>query len=214
MTRAPEPLAEAETSHVAAERGGEPVPLARAGVGFRRGRGLMLISLWAALGLGLAGLWQLLSHGDEARVYGELGRNINGIRQHSFDAFWECALEGVDFRGLRNNAELTGWLRMLAEDAGPQDYAAHLREDCSPKLEPIAPRLAQLIVPADLSTDVASLQRTAAQLQTHLSSWLACLDRGEPDCAGALQGIARSWFEFQTAHASVNKTLKHRLEKR
>ena len=107
----------------------------------------------------------------------------------------------------------------LAQDAGPEDYAAHLREDCAHKLDPIAPRLAQLIVPADLQTDVASLQRAAAQLQTHLSGWIACLDRGEPACAGAarasaLNGIARSWFEFQTAHASINKTLKLRLEKR
>jgi hypothetical protein len=219
MTSAPEPRAEAETPNVAAGRGAlgtVGVPLARAGVSFRRGRGLMLAGLLGALGVGLAGLWQLLSHDDEARVYGELGRSINGIRQQYFDGFWECALSGLPARGLRSNTELIEWLRMLAQDSGAQDYAAHLREDCAQKLDPIGPRLGQLIAPPDLAQDVATLQRSAAQLQTHLAAWTACLDRSQPSCDDAreLNGIARGWFEFQAAHASINKTLKLRLEKR
>jgi len=218
MDRVPEPL-KAGTRDVAADRGSEPLPLARVGAGFKRGRGVMLLGLLGALALGLAGLWELLSHDDEARVYGELGRKINGIRLESFDDFWECALEGVDFRAVRNNAELTGQLRRLTQGEGGRDYALHLREDCATRLEPIAPQLAELIVPPDLQADVTTLQRAATQLSEHLSSWLTCLERGDAACdqaerKPALDGIARSWFEFQTAHAAINKTLKLRLEKR
>ena len=137
----------------------------------------MLLGLLALLGLGGAGLWQLLSHDDEARVYGELGRKINGIRQLFFDGFWECALdgEGIDARSVRNNTELTHWLRTLSDDADAKDYAAHLRDDCASTLEPIAPELDQLIVPADLKADVSRLQRAATHLKQSVDDWISCL---------------------------------------
>ena len=216
-----EPLAKAGTRDVAAERGSEAVPLARVGAVFKRGRGLMLLGLLALLGLGGAGLWQLLSHDDEARVYGELGRKINGIRQLFFDGFWECALdgEGVDARSVRNNTELTHWLRTLSDDADAKDYAAHLRDDCASTLEPIAPELDQLIVPADLKADVSRLQRGATHLKQSVDNWISCLQMGQTACDLSasqphLDAIARSWFEFQTAHAAINRTLRLRLEKR
>lgn len=215
----PDPLARAGSRDVAAERGSESLPLARIGAVFKRDRRLMLLGLIGALALGAAGLWQLLSHDDEARVYGELGRKINGVRQLCFDAFWKCALEGVDARAVRTNTDLTQWSRTLTEEVGAQDYAAHLRYDCESKLAPITGTLDQLIVPPDLKVEVSNLQNAGKQLQQHVADWIGCLEQGDTTCDASaaephLDAIARSWFDFQHAHAAINRTLRLRLEKR
>jgi hypothetical protein len=192
------------------------LPLAQAGAGFRSGKGV-LVGLVAAAGCALFGMWFWLSHNDEARVYGELGRKLNGVRQAEFDAFWQCVLEDVDVSSVRSNADLLRWLRSSVEAGGPE-YAVHLRDDCMSALSGIEPRLNQLIAPSDLKDDIASMQAATTQLQRDFRSVIACVGRGQDICpVGAmqpqLQGIARGWFDFQTAHAAVNKTIRGRLEK-
>lgn len=195
----------------------DDMPLAQAGARFHRGRGLTVLGLVVAFAGLLLGLWLWLSHGDEARVYSELGRKLNGMRQSDFDPFWQCVLEDVDVTTLHSNTELLHWLR-IAVAADGLDYAAHLREDCMATLSAIPPALDQLIAPADLEADIEALKSSTAALQKHFRAVIACLSRGEPACpaeavAPELQGIARGWFDFQAAHASINKTLRSRLEK-
>ena len=192
------------------------VPLARAGAGFRSGRGA-LWGLVVAVTCALAALWLWLSHNDQARVYGELGRKLNGMRQAEFDAFWQCVLEDVDVGSLRSNADLLRWLRSSVELGGPE-YALHLRDDCMGMLGGIAPGLNNLIAPSDLEADIATMEAATALLQRDFRSVIACVGRGKDVCpAGAmqpqLQSIARGWFDFQTAHAGVNRTIRSRLEK-
>jgi hypothetical protein len=192
------------------------LPLAQVGAGFRSGKGV-LWGLVAAAACVLLGIWLWLSHNDQARVYGELGRKLNGVRQTEFDAFWQCVLEDVDVGALRSNADLLHWLRSSVESGGPE-YAVHLRDDCMGTLSAIAPRLNELIAPTDLKDDIAAMQAATSRLQRDFRSVIACVGRGQYVCpVGALQpqlqGIARGWFDFQTAHAAVNRTIRSRLEK-
>jgi hypothetical protein len=183
---------------------------------FKAGRGFMLAGLIGAGVLALAGLWLLLSHGDQARVYGELGRRINGVRQAQFDEFWSCALRGRDPRDVHNNAELTSELEASAADGG-REYGDYLRENCAGMLAEITPALDQLIVPDDLKADVDTLKAATGTLERNLRAFIGCLSAAQPcDRAASkpsLDGIARGWFDFQTAHAAVNKTIRSRLEK-
>lgn len=194
----------------------QELPLAQVGAGFRSGRGV-LWGLIAAAGCVLLGLWLWLSHNDQARVYGELGRKLNGVRQVEFDVFWQCVLEDVDISALRSNTDLLHWLRSSVDAGGPE-YAVHLRDDCMVRLSAIPQRLNQLIAPPDLQADIAAMQTATSSLQHAFRSVIACVGRGQDLCPlGALQpqlqNIARGWFDFQTAHAAVNKTIRSRLEK-
>lgn len=186
--------------------------------GFKRGRASMLLGLFAAALLALVGLWQLLSHGDQERVYGELGRRINGVRQEQFDEFWACALDGQDPHSVHSNAELLTQLDERAADGGGE-YATYLRESCADKLTEIKPELDSLIIPDDLKADVESLKAATGQLEASLREFIACLSNPSQTCdrsaaKPSLDGIARGWFDFQTAHASINRTLKAKLENR
>jgi hypothetical protein len=194
----------------------QDVTLAQVGAGFRSGKGV-LWGLVMAAACALMAMWLWLSHNDQARVYGELGRKLNGMRQAEFDAFWQCVLEDVDISSLRSNADLLRWLRSSVESGGPE-YALHLRDDCMGMLGAISPRLNQLIAPSDLQADIATMQSASALLQRDFRSVIACVGRGLDVCPpGAtqtqLQSIARGWFDFQTAHAAVNRTIRSRLEK-
>lgn len=185
---------------------------------FKKGRAPMLFGLVSAGLLALGGLWLLLSHGDQARVYGELGRRINGLRQAQFDEFWACALDGEDPHAVHSNAELLSQLDERAADGGG-DYAAYLRESCADKLTDIAPQLDRLIIPDDLKADVDSLKDATGRLEQSLRAFIACLSNPAQTCdhsaaKTSLDGIARGWFDFQTAHASINRTLKAKLENR
>jgi hypothetical protein len=194
----------------------QTAPLAQAGAGFRSGGG----ALWSVAVAGvcvLLGLWLWLSHNDEARVYGELGRKLNGVRQLGFDAFWQCVLEDVDLSAVRSNTELLHWLGTSVEAGGPE-YAAHLRDDCMVTLNAITPGLEQVIAPDDLKSDIASMQAATQVMQRDFRDVISCLSRGENICPRAalepeLQGIARGWFDFHTAHAAINRTIRGRLEK-
>lgn len=185
--------------------------------GFKRGRASMLLGLLAAALLAMIGLWQLLSHGDQARVYGEIGRRINGVRQEQFDEFWACALDGQDPHSVHSNAELRKQLERAADGGG--EYAAYLRESCADKLTEIKPELDDLIIPDDLKADVEALKAATGQLEASLGAFIACLSNPGQPCdrsaaKSSLDGIARGWFDFQTAHASINRTLKAKLENR
>jgi hypothetical protein len=185
---------------------------------FKRGRGPMLVGLLLAAALAALGLWQILSVGDDARVYGELGRKINGLRQSQFDEFWGCALDGTDLHELKSNTDLIAQLAERAADGG-NSYAHYLRDECAGKLGEINQALDALIIPDDLKSDVESLKEATSLLRNSLRAFITILDDPLHDydpvlAKPRLDSIARGWFDFQTAHAAINKTLKAKLERR
>jgi len=195
--------------------GREPV-LAEDEAGFKRGRSSMLWGLVLAGLFALAGLWHLLSGGDEGRVYGELGRKINGVRLAHFDQFLDCALAGKNLHDLKTNTDLMVQLDGRAATGG-RSYALHLRDRCLGKLTEIEPALDNLIIPDDLKQDVEKLKAATSKLRSGASAFISYLDNPELkyDSESAqvyLEHIARGWFDFRQAQVAINKTLKAKLE--
>ena len=183
---------------------------------FKRGRSSMLWGVGFLVIVCAAGLWHLLGADDEARVYSELGRQINGLRQAHFDQFWDCALGGKNLRELKSNADLMNQLDRRAAERG-RAYGLYLRDSCNPKLTDIEPTLDTLILPDDLKPDVDKLKAAASKLRAGLSALVSYLDNPELNYdseAGHtyLEQITRGWFEFCQAHAAINKTLKAKLD--
>lgn len=193
-----------------------PIAFADAETAMRKGRGGSLFLL-AALGLALIGALALfVGRDDQARVYGEIGKGINGLKRTSFDQFWGCALQGVNVNDIKSNAELVTQLGGRAEERG-RAYGRHLRDQCLKKLEPVDPQLERLIVPQDLAADVAALKQANNQLRTSVSAFATYLDDPDLDydvekAEPQLQQIARAWYEYSRAHADVNKGVKLKLK--
>jgi hypothetical protein len=182
----------------------------------KRGKGGMIAALIVIGLVVIGGLLALMGGGDQARVYGDLGRKINGLRQASFDQFWGCALPNAVLKDIKSNTELISQLDGRAAE-GKAAYAVHLRDKCLPKLDDIEPQLDTLIVPADLKTDVDGMKAASSKLRGSLSALISYLDNPElkydTDSARVyFDNIARGWFEFRQAHGAVNKTLKAKLE--
>jgi hypothetical protein len=190
--------------------------LADAEVSMHKGRAGSLV-LFAAFGLAvLGGLVFLVGGEDQARVYGEIGKRVNGLSHASFDQFWACALQGENVLDIKSNAELTTQLGGRAQERG-RAYGVHVRDKCMPKLEDIGPQLDTLIVPQDLQADVNALKQANASLRSAFSGLVAYLDNPELEYdEGAakplLDPITRAWYDFKKAHAAINKIIKGKLE--
>lgn len=181
-----------------------------------KGRAGSLVVMGAlALAL-LGGLFFLVGGQDQARVYGEIGKQINGLKHSRFDQFWGCALPGENVNDLKSNADLVTQLGGRGQERG-RKFGVHLREKCLPKLEDIGPQLDTLIVPQDLQPDVTVLEQSNAQLRSAVSAYVAYLDDPELDYDEAraqplLQEIGKAWYDFKKAHADVNKLIKAKLK--
>ena len=182
----------------------------------KRGRGGAFGVLAVIFTLAAAGLWFLVGDGDDARVYGELGKQLNGLKRAQFDQFWGCALPGENLAEIKTNTELAAQLEGRAAERG-QRYALHLRDGCVHQLREIEPALDGLIVPEDLKRGVNELKAATSKLRAGLGGLISYLDKPElrydPAAAARyIDEITRGWFEFRKAHAELNKTLKSRLE--
>jgi hypothetical protein len=182
----------------------------------KRGKGGVFGVLAVILVLAAGGLWFLMGKGDDARVYGELGKQLNGLKQAHFDQFWGCALSGANLASIKTNTDLETQLEGRAQERG-QNYALYLRDKCADKLKEIEPTLDTLIVPDDLKAPVTEMKASTSKLRAGVSALISYLDNPELhyDHAAAgvyLENITRGWFEFRKAHADLNKVLKSRLE--
>lgn len=181
----------------------------------KRGKSGVVGILAAIFAIGLAGLWFVMSDGDDARVYGGLGKQLNGLKQAHFDQFWSCALPGANLASIKTNTDLATQLEGRGSERG-QAYALHLRE-CAGKLTEIEPTLDTLITPADLKDSVAAMKAATSKLRSGVSALVSYLDNPESkyDSTAAsvyIENITRGWFEFRKAHAELNRVLKTRLE--
>jgi hypothetical protein len=190
--------------------------LADAEASMHKGRAGSLLLL-AALALALVGgLVFMVGGEDQARVYGEIGKRVNGLSRASFDQFWACALQGENVQDIKSNAELAAQLGGRARERG-RNYGLHLREECLPKLEDIGPQLDTLIVPQDLQLDVDALKKSNASLRTAFSDYIAYLDNPELDyddtaARPLLDPIAHAWYDFRKSQAAINKIVKTKIE--
>ena len=198
------------------QAGGSEAALAEDEAAFKRGRSGMLWGLSLAGAILLAGLWHLLSGDDDARIYGEIGRKINGLRQAHFDQFWSCALSGKNLQDLKNNTDIISQLDGRAAQSG-RAYAAHLRSACAPKLTEIEPELDALIAPQDLKAELENLKAATGKLRSSTSAFISFLDVPEQPyeterATPLLTDIARAWYDYRNAQANLNKTLKDKLQ--
>jgi hypothetical protein len=182
----------------------------------QKGKGGSLIAV-GLLGIAvLAGLFYLMGGEDEARVYGDIGKRINGLKQASFDQFWSCALSGADLRGVSSNTELIARLDTSGRDGG-RNYGKSLREACLPQLESVSPQLDTLIVPNDLQASVRALSEANAKLRTATSELITYLDDPELQYDSAktqssLKDMARAWYDFKKAHGAINQVIKQKID--
>jgi hypothetical protein len=158
----------------------------------------------------------LVGGDDEARVYRDLGKAINGLRQSAFDQFWGCALQGEDLRDVHNNTELIAKLDGRGRERG-RAYAIHLREACLPLLEPIGPKLDTLIAPPDVSASIQALKDANSKLRSAASGFISYLDDPELDYDEAtarphLDAIARGWYDYKKASSTVNDLIREKIK--
>jgi hypothetical protein len=190
--------------------------LADAELAMRKGRA---VQLWIVGALGLAvgiSLLLLVGKDDEARVFGEIGKRVNGINRGRFDQFWACALQTDNVGDIHSNAELAAKLDARGDERG-QRYGVHLRERCLPNLEMIAPELETLIVPSDLQPDVTALLEANSRLRGSVSEYVAYLDDPDldydPTVARPVLGrVARAWYDFKKAHGAINTKVKSKVK--
>lgn len=174
---------------------------------------LVVMGLLALTALG--GLFYLMGGEDQARVYGDLGKKINGLKQAQFDQFWGCALQGADLRDVHSNTDLETQLDLRARDKG-QAYGEHLRDACLPLLESIGPALDTLILSGDLQTEVKELSEANGKLRSAVSGFVTYLDDPEleydQDAARPhIQGMARAWYEFKRGHGAINQLIRTKI---
>lgn len=180
----------------------------------KSGRGKMIAGMVFAVVVAIGGLiWFVGS--QQPSEYGQIGRQINGMRADHFDAFWACALPRADLRDIRNDQQLRSEIAERAASA--RAYAQHVRSECIVRLDEHVTPLNALIVPADLSAGVEQLRAAINAQRTAWTAFLTHLEHveGSFDAEAAdahLTAIARGWFEYKVAHGAINDVLRTHVD--
>lgn len=191
--------------------------LADEGAAMKKGKGATLWALLVVTLAVLAGLFFLMGGDDDRRVHRELGRKINGVKLDGFDRFWACAIDGDDYKDMHSNADLVYAVTRRAEEVGAP-YVEHVRDECMPDLDAVAPELDVLIVhDAELKASVGAMSAAVGDLRiawqgliTYLTK--ADLEYDEAIVDGHVKKVARAWYDFRKAYAEANRFLKKHLE--
>lgn len=182
----------------------------------KSGRGRMMAAMIGAVVVAILALaWFVMR--QQPSEYGQIGRQINGMRADHFDAFWACALPRADLRDIDRADQLIG---EIAERSGTaRAYAQHVRNECLVRLDEHLPPMTQLIVPEDLRPSVDQLrtaveaQRTAWQRYLdHLDHLEGSFDAEDETTSGLITAIARGWYDYKVAHNAINTTIRGHLE--
>ena len=192
------------------------VALADAESAMHKGRAGSLVVMG---GLGVAvvvGLVMLVGGEDQKRVYGEIGKTINGLERAHVEQFWGCALQGENIGELRTSTDVITKVDGRGLERG-RNYGLHVRSKCLPMLEDVGPQLDTLIAPEDLKPEILAMRKANEQLRSAWSGFITYLDDPELqyDQEAAkphVTAIARGWYEFKKAYAEVNKNIKTKLE--
>ncbi len=181
-----------------------------------RGRAGSLVVVLLLGAAAVAGLVFLVSGDDQARVYGEIGKKVNGLERAHFMQFWGCALPGENLADVRSNVVLMAQVGGRAMERG-RNYGVHVRDKCMPMLSEIGPQLDMLIVPDDVRADVTAMQKANGELRSAFSGFITYLDDPELEYDEArakpqLSAIARAFYEFKKAHGAFNAKIKAKLK--
>jgi hypothetical protein len=180
----------------------------------KSGRGKMIVAMIAAVVVAVGGLvWFVGS--QQPSEYGQIGRQINGLRADHFDAFWACALPREDIRDLRTNEQLMGAISERAASA--RAYSQHVRNECMVRLDEHVTPLNGLIVPEDLNAGVEQLRAAIDAERQAWNRFLGYLDHleGAYDAEAAaehLNAIARAWYEYKVAHGAINDVIRTHVD--
>jgi hypothetical protein len=182
---------------------------------FNKGKGRLLFVMIALLLLSLAAFgWYLVQ--DQPNPYGELGKQVNGLRGQYFDAFWTCALPGKQLAALKNDGDLRAEIHQRALAA--ERYAQHLSSKCRPLTSELITRLRALLPPDDarpviqqMIDGLIKMDHGTREFGDHLQGLQARYVEEEGEAA--LAGLVRGWYEFRKAHAELNQLVRSNLNR-
>jgi len=180
---------------------------------FNKGKGPLLSVMLGLLGLTVVGFgWYLVQ--DQPNPYGELGKQINGLRGQYFDGFWTCALPGKRLDELKNNGDLRAELHTRGEALGR--YGQHLSGKCREAVRELGVRLSALLPPDDARPLIAEMIGALRKIDEGTRVYSDYLQNVEgayqADGADpALSGLVRGWYEFRKAHAALNQVIRDKL---
>jgi hypothetical protein len=180
---------------------------------FNKGKGPLLSAMLGMLALAVLGFgWYLVQ--DQPNPYGELGKQINGLRGQYFDGFWTCALPGKQLGELKNDGDLRAELHTRGEALGR--YGQHLSGKCRNEARELSVRLSALLPPADarpLVTQMVDALRKMDEGTAAYADYLQNVDGAYQAEAAepAMLGLVRGWYEFRKAHAALNQLIRDKL---
>lgn len=178
----------------------------------RVGALLTVIGLLAAL---VAGLVVFMGTGDEARVFREVGKRINGTKRGAFDAYFECLFAGRDPQLFHSNAQLSEALVTQAFELGP-GWVKLGRDNCLPLLDGAEDDLTVLIAPKEISDNLRVMTQALTDLRAASEGFFAYLERAhgsydETEVKQRAAAVVRPWYEFRRAHGAVNRIIKQKI---
>ena len=179
---------------------------------FNKGKGPLLFAMLGMLALALLGFgWYLVQ--DQPNPYGELGKQINGLRGQYFDGFWTCALPGKQLGELKNDGDLRAELHTRGEALGR--YGAHLSGKCRNEARELTVRLSALLPPDDARPLVTQMVEALRKMDDGTRSYADYLQSAEAyqteAAEKAMLGLVRGWYEFRKAHAALNQLIRDKL---
>ena len=179
----------------------------------KSGRGKM-IAFGLVVILAVAALGAFLMTSGGTNEYGNIGRQINGMRTGNFDAFWMCALPRANLRNIQNNQQIRDEIHERARFSASQ-YAQLVRTSCMSNLNDHVQPLEQLMPSDDLRPGIDALRGSLRALIEAWTAYLAYLDGldgaydAESPAATTLVGnIARAWFDYKVAHGQLNDLIR------
>lgn len=182
---------------------------------FNKGKGRLLFVMIAFVLLAMATFaWYLIQ--DQPNPYGELGKQVNGLRGQYFDAFWTCALPGKQLGALKNDGDLREEIHQRAVSA--ERYAQHLSNKCRPETSELITRLRALMPPDEARPLLQQMIEGLIKMDGGTRAFAEYLqgvqgpysaEEAEPN----LSGLVRGWYEFRKAHAALNQLVRTKLNR-
>jgi hypothetical protein len=182
---------------------------------FNKGKGKLLFGMVFFVLVAVLGFAFYLVQ-DQPNPYGELGKQVNGLRGQYFDAFWTCALPGKRLSELKSDADLRAELDARAESGAR--YGQHLTRDCQPNIRELVVRLKALLPPDAARESVQNMIGGLQKMDKGASSFADYLEglenAYEPAAAQpAMNGLVRGWYEFRKEHADLNQLVRSQLKR-
>jgi hypothetical protein len=180
---------------------------------FNKGKGSLLFVMLGLLALALVGFgWYLVQ--DQPNPYGELGKQINGLRGQYFDGFWTCALPGKRLAELKNDGDLRAELHTRGEALAR--YGQHLSSKCRSEAQELGVRLSALLPPDDARALVKQMVDALHKMDDGTRTYADYLQSVEGPYQAevaepAMLGLVRGWYEFRKAHAALNQLIRDKL---